>query len=88
MKGLLGKSGLEPGQALVLKPASSIHTFFMRFTMDAVFVDKDDSVIALYPDMPPFRLSGLHFNAKAVIELPAGVIRATSTQIGDTIRII
>ena len=85
MQGLLGKSDLAQGQGLIIKPASSIHTFFMRFTIDAIFVDKHNRVIAIYPDMTSFRLSGLHLNASLVIELPAGVIRATGTQVGNIV---
>jgi uncharacterized membrane protein (UPF0127 family) len=71
MKGLLGRSELERGEGLLLRPASSIHTFFMRFPIDAVFLDRDLTVLHVAQDLPPWRKAGKR-GAKAVLELPAG----------------
>ena len=84
MKGLLGRERLEEGQALILKPSNSIHCFFMRFTIDALFLDKENKVIAAVT-LPPWHLSRIYFRAILVIELPEGAIRKTSTQKGDII---
>jgi uncharacterized membrane protein (UPF0127 family) len=83
MVGLLGKSGLEPGAGLLIVPSQAIHTVAMRFTIDVVFVDRNWRVIHLRPEMAPFRVTGLHWKASFVLELPAGVIARTSTGIGD-----
>jgi uncharacterized membrane protein (UPF0127 family) len=83
--GLLNRSGLEQGEALVLAPSNSIHSFFMRFTFDAVFLNRDQRVIAIIPDFKPFRTSKLYFSAVTTIELPAGTIQASKTQIKDEI---
>ena len=83
--GLLTRSGLADGQALILSPSNSIHSFFMRFTFDAVFLDKNSKVIAALSSFKPFRLSRIYFKAASTIELPEGVIKATDTQSGDTI---
>ena len=83
--GLLGRKSLEPGQGLILSPSTSIHSFFMRFTFDALFVDKDKRVIAAYPDFKPFRLSKVFWGDNVTIELPAGTILASRTQPGDII---
>jgi hypothetical protein len=83
VKGLLGRDGLEAGQGLFIAPCTSIHSFFMRFVFDAVFVAADDTVLHTIPRMKPWRLSKLVLRAKGVLELPAGVIEATGTRRGD-----
>ena len=71
LKGLLGRSGLEPGEGLLLSPASSIHTFFMRFSIDVVFLDKDLVVRKVARDVRPWRLAAAR-RARRVLELPSG----------------
>ena len=71
MKGLLGRSGLEPGEGLLLRPASSIHMFFMRFPIDVVFLDRELEVRKVVPDLGPWRFAGAR-GAKSALELPAG----------------
>jgi len=85
--GLLGKRGLEPGTGLLIIPSQAIHTVAMRFAIDVVFVDRDWRVIHLRPAMVPFRVTGLHWKARCVLELPAGVIAQTSTAVGDQLSI-
>lgn len=84
-KGLLGEKELQKGQALVLKPCHSIHTFFMRFPIDVLFVDKDNKVIKAISCLRPFRLSFIYFNASFAIELPAGVIHSSRASKGDAL---
>lgn len=83
VKGLLGRSGLKESEALLLKPCNSIHTFFMSFPIDVVFVDSQKKVVKTISDMAPFRMSGIYFRAHLAIELLAGTISKTSTQPGD-----
>lgn len=83
--GLLNRASIKPGEALVIIPSNSIHTFFMRFNIDVVFIDKDNAVLKTIPQMRPFRLSPVVFKASSVIELPAGTIQTTQTQAGDKI---
>ncbi|MBU0709888.1 MAG: DUF192 domain-containing protein [Candidatus Omnitrophica bacterium] len=85
IKGLLGKKGLNRGEALVIRPCNSIHTFFMRFPIDVLFVSKDNRVVKAISCLKSFRLSAVYFSASFVIELPSGVIQSTSTQEGDSI---
>src|ERR671938_317897 len=56
MRGLLGRGELERGEGLLLEPAGSIHTFFMRFPIDAVFLDRGLRVVGLAPELAPWRL--------------------------------
>jgi uncharacterized membrane protein (UPF0127 family) len=71
MKGLLGRSGLARGDGLLIRPAGSIHTFFMRFAIDAVFLDRDLVVRKVATAVKPWRLVFAR-GAHSVLELPAG----------------
>lgn len=87
MKGLLGKSEFSQGSALILDPCDSVHTFFMRFAIDIIFIDKNNSVVKIISSMKPYRLSGIYFKSRLAIELPSGKTLATNTQLGDKILI-
>ena len=87
MKGLLGKSELRAGESLLIKPCMSVHTFFMRFSIDVIFLNKRNQVVAAVKDLRPYRLSRFFIKAVSVLELPAGTIEATSTAVGDEIEI-
>jgi uncharacterized protein len=81
--GLLRDTGLAPGDGLWIVPCNSIHSFFMRFIFDAVFLDKNLRVVHLVHEMKPWRISKIVFSAHSVLELPPGVIAGTQTEIGD-----
>lgn len=85
MKGLLGRKVFATGEALVIKPCSAVHTYFMRFPIDLLFVDKDNKVIQTVPSLGSFRLTKIYFKANLVIELPSGTIKDSLTAIGDTL---
>jgi uncharacterized protein len=84
-RGLMGRAALPVGYALIIYPESSIHTFFMRIPIDVLFVGRDGRVVALREAMPPNRpFAGVApWRGLYVIELPAGVIAATSSVVGD-----
>ena len=88
MKGLLGKKEFREGQALILKPCNSIHTFFLRFAIDVLFVDKENKIIEAISCLKPFRLTRIYWVSALAIELPAGIILSRQTQAGDTLSII
>jgi uncharacterized protein len=71
MRGLLGRSFLELDEGLLLRPAASIHTAFMRFPIDAVFVDEEGRVLRVAERIKPWRTAAAK-GARAVVELPAG----------------
>ena len=85
MRGLLGKDTLAAGESLWIKRCNSIHTFFMRFPIDVIFLDKNNEVIATKTNLKPHRLTRLYPRAVSVLELPAGIIGATATVVGDKI---
>lgn len=86
-KGLLGYSSLGTNQAMILRPSNSVHTFFMRFPIDVLFVGKDNLVLAAVTNMRPFRVTGIFLKSAFVIELPAGIIKSTGTSKGDLLQI-
>ena len=71
MKGLLGRGELPRGEGILLRPASAIHTWFMRFAIDAVFLDGDLVVLDVVRALRPWRMAGRR-GACAVLELSAG----------------
>jgi uncharacterized protein len=71
MRGLLGRKGLEAGEGLLLRPASSIHTWFMRFPIDAVFVGADGTVVRIASGLRPWRVAARR-EAREVLELASG----------------
>ena len=81
--GLLGRSSLPAGEALVLERCTSIHTAFMRFSIDVVYVDRERRVVKAVADLKPFRLSAALRGARSAIELPSGTITNTGTAPGD-----
>jgi uncharacterized membrane protein (UPF0127 family) len=87
MKGLLGLSDFPQGSALVITHCQSIHMFFMNFPIDVIFCDTQDKVVGLCNGIKPFCLSPVFFKASYAIELPSGSITASSTQLGDQMRI-
>lgn len=82
LKGLLGRRGLEQGEGLLLRPAASIHTFFMRFAIDAVWVDRELNVVGVSHDIAPWRAAGCR-RAKGVVELAAGEAKRVGVAVGD-----
>jgi uncharacterized protein len=82
LKGLLGRDGLEQGEGLLLRPASSIHTFFMRFPIDVVFLDRALMVLGIEDAIDPWRTAAQR-GAKAVLELPAGESSRRGLAVGD-----
>jgi uncharacterized membrane protein (UPF0127 family) len=85
-KGLLGREGLSSGGGLWICPCESVHTFWMRFPIDLVYLDRKNRIRKLVNEVRPWRLSAC-LRAHSVLELPSGTIRATQTQRGDILEI-
>jgi uncharacterized membrane protein (UPF0127 family) len=86
-KGLIGRKTLLPGQGLIIQPCNSIVMFFMRFPLDVVFVDGNGNICHLLREIKPWRTSSIVRGSKYVVELPAGTIESTGTEVGDKIEI-
>jgi uncharacterized membrane protein (UPF0127 family) len=85
-KGLLGRDGLKRGEGLWIAPCESVHTFFMRFPIDLVYLDRERRIKKARSAVGPWRLSAC-LSAHSILELPAGTIRETQTERGDTLEI-
>lgn len=86
-RGLLGRKGIPEGGGLLIVPCNSIHSFFMRFPFDAVFLDREWRVLHLIHEMKPWRLSRIVRRSHAVLELPPGVVRAAALEPGDRLEL-
>ncbi len=86
-RGLLGLNGMPDGEALVIAPCNAIHTWFMRFAIDVLFVRKNGEVVKRYDAVRPWRIA-LAWRAFAAIELAAGTLRASETVPGDVVEIV
>ena len=83
MVGLLGTPHLEPQSGLLILPTQAIHTFGMKYPIDVVFLDRGRRVVGMRSAVKPWRLTPIFWRAECVVELPAGVIEATRTEVGD-----
>jgi uncharacterized membrane protein (UPF0127 family) len=80
--GLLKHERLDPGQGLWIVPCESVHSFFMKFAIDLVYLDRNHKVRKVRHRMVPWRVSAC-LSAHSIIELPAGAVAASGTQAGD-----
>ncbi len=85
LAGLLGHDSLLPGEGMIITQCRSIHMFFMKFSIDVIFIDRNKSVVGLVRRIKPFRMSPYFWRSVAAIELPEGTIESTYTKLGDQI---
>ncbi len=86
-KGLQFKKELPADHGLLITPCNSIHMFFMRFAIDAVFIDANGAVVYIEEGIKPWRVSRIVRNAESVLELPAGTVSSTGTVKGDQLNL-
>jgi hypothetical protein len=86
--GLIVRRKLKNKEGFLIENCSSIHTFWMRYSIDAVFLDKKNRVLAIYNNIRPFRMTPFIKNSFSVLELGSGVVGQTSLSVGDLIRFI
>lgn len=87
MRGLLGRKELPRGEGVLLRPAPSVHTFFMRFTIDVVFLDWDLEVLKVVPRVRPFRIATCR-PARTVLELAEGEIERLRLEPGQRLELV
>lgn len=83
--GLLSRRVISSGESLIIKPCCSVHTFFMRFPIDVLFVNRKNEIVAMYEDIKPFRILPIHWNSLYVIELKSGQISEKNICLSDII---
>ena len=84
--GLVGKKGLAPDEALIIRPCWSIHTWFMRFKIDVLFLSKDGMVRKVIQSMPTYRFAA-SWGAHDTIEMAPGTLRGRDVAVGDPVDI-
>lgn len=70
--GLMFKPSMGEMDGLLIEPCNSIHTFFMKFSIDVVFLNRHNKIIRIFRDMPPWRMTRMYFSATKVLEMQAG----------------
>jgi hypothetical protein len=86
MRGLLGRRSLDSDEGILLRPAGSVHTFFMRFAIDVLFLDRELVVVGIEPELRPWRTAARR-GAKSVVELAAGECARRGVVVGDRLAV-
>lgn len=87
-RGLLGRGALAPDAGLLIRGCSSVHTCFMRFAIDLVYLAADDRICRLVPSLRPWRLSVAGGGARSVLELPSGRLARSDFVVGQHVTVM
>ncbi len=89
VRGLMGRAARDfpEGKGFWIVPSEGIHTLGMRFPIDVCYLDRNGQIVRAYHRLRPFRFAAVLWRAHSVLELPAGVLLRTSTEVGDTLEI-
>ena len=88
LRGLLGRPALAPGQGLLIRPCRGVHTCFMGYPIDVLFLDRSGTVVALYARLRPWRMTAVIGGAYATLELAAGRAADGRVAVGDRLRFV
>ena len=88
LRGLMFRRRLPPAAALWIRPCNGVHTFWMFFAIDILFLDRELRIVKLVENLRPFRLTRPHLMARSVIELAAHTISNTGLKVGDQLEIV
>ncbi|MGC8827271.1 MAG: DUF192 domain-containing protein [Anaerolineae bacterium] len=87
LRGLIGVRHLAPGDGMAIIPCRGVHCMFMSIPIDVLYVDKGDRVVGMDPELKPWCFGSFYKGVHYVIELPAGTIARTNTQVGDQLQV-
>lgn len=87
-KGLLGQKDLPANQGLWIKPCRDIHTFFMKFSIDCVFLDRKMQIIKIAKDVTPFKMVGPYWKSSSVMEFKSGFVETKKLEVGDQLYVV
>lgn len=85
LKGLMFTKELSNESAMHIIPCNEIHTFFMNYSIDVLYLDRNNTIVAMDEDLKPRKIGKLIKNAKSVVELPSGKIKKLNLQIGQLV---
>lgn len=88
LKGLMFSKSLPEGHGLHIQPCRSIHTFFMNYPIDVLYLNKDFEIVGLDENLQPSKVGQLYKNGYSVLELTAGTIHKSGTKVGNKIKIL
>ncbi|MRH44325.1 DUF192 domain-containing protein [Aquibacillus halophilus] len=88
LKGLMFTKKLHSDTGLHIKPCRSVHTFFMKYAIDVLYLDVGNQVIAIDESMVPGKVGKLYKDATSVIELPAGSVTENKIEIGHKLNFV
>ncbi len=83
LRGLLWRPPLNANEGLLLRPCQGVHTFFMKYPIDVIFLNGEGKVLAVRQELTPWRTTPFIFEARAVLELAAKQIEKSHTLVGD-----
>lgn len=84
-KGLMLRSSLNEGEALIITPCNSIHMFFMRMPLDVLFVNNKNEVVAIVENIKPWRMTKMYWDADYVVECPIGTVSKYNIEKGNVL---
>jgi len=87
LSGLMGKESFGEIDGMLIKPCNSIHTFFMKFPIDVIFISKDNKIIRVVENLKEWKISPIVFKAHSTLELPIKTIEKTNSEVGDILEI-
>jgi uncharacterized protein len=87
LKGLMFTKELSYESALHIKPCRSVHTYFMNYAIDVVYLNREMQIVAIDECLPPKRIGKLYKHAESVVELPSGTVTKTGTKVGHMLQI-
>ena len=85
LKGLICRKALYQGEGLLISPCRGVHTLFLRFPIDVVFLDKDHRIIEAVENLQPGRMTQVLLSSRSVIELPSGTLLKSRSAVGNQI---
>lgn len=88
LMGLMGRKHLFAEEGLLLTPSTSIHMFWMKISLDLVFLNKDNQVVEVYSNIHPWEWTPAVKDCWSILEVPVGTIQLSKTQLGDQLVII
>lgn len=88
LRGLIGRRSLPAGEGLIIRPCSSIHTFFMSFPIEVLFVGEGNRIVRATQPIAPWRIGPIVGSARYVVELPGGALAASRTECGDILELV
>lgn len=88
LRGLIGRRRLAPADALWLRPCNGVHTWWMHYAIDVIFLDRELRIVKLVENMRPFRLTAPHRAARSVLEMSVHTISQVQLKVGDQLEIV